>query len=92
MASAAATPDLLGSVDDRHEQLACRARCCTVHLHPGLACGSPGGLEFIGYWTAGAEVHLVGGLTTERGMGKTHVVLVDVERDQLCNRPDRRLP
>ncbi len=79
----------VGSVGDRHEQLACRACCCTVHLHPGLACGFPGGREFIGYGTAGAEVHLVGRLTTERGVGKTHVVFVHVERDQLLERADR---
>ncbi len=89
MDCAAATPNLLGSVGDRHEQLACRARCCTVHLHPGLACGLLGGLDFNGYWVAGAEVHLVGRLTTKRGVGKTRVVLVHVERDQLLECVDR---
>ena len=66
IASTTATPNVLGSVGDRHKQLACRARCCSVHLHPGLACGLIGGLEFSGYGITVAEVHLVWRLTTKR--------------------------
>ena len=38
--------------------------------------------------TTGAEVHLVGSLTTERGVGKASVVFRYVERDESTDRSD----
>ncbi len=38
--------------------------------------------------TTGAEVHLVGSLTTERGVGKASVVFRDVERDESTDRSE----
>ena len=73
----------------RQQRLACRAKCCAVHLHPGLACGSLGGFELTGYVVACAEVHLVRRLTKERGVGKTRIVLVHIKSDQVLNRIDR---
>ena len=67
----------------RQQRLACRAKCCAVHLHPGLACGSLGGFELTGYVVACAEVHLVRRLTRKSQVWKVAVVLPDIERNQL---------
>ena len=69
LATAATTSGSGDSGGARFEQLAGRARCCTICLHPGLASRLLGGFEFNGYSVAGTEVHLVGRLTTKRGVG-----------------------
>ena len=43
----------------------------------------------MGNTVPGTEVHLVGGLTTECGVGEARVMLVHIERDQLLESADR---
>ncbi len=45
-------------------------------------------VEFLWNAVPYTEVHLVRGLTTERGVGETHIVLIHIERDQLLEPAD----
>ena len=71
------------SAGEGHKRLAGWARCFAIQFHPRLACDLLGGVKVLWDVVPGSEVHLVGCLTAEGGVGEARVVLVHVEPDQL---------
>jgi len=74
------------SVDE--SRIACFATGLSVPYKPFVTGGGSHFFELIWDIVAGAEVHLVGSLTTERRVRKTRVVLAHIERNEFPHRVD----
>ncbi len=69
-------------------RVACLATGLSVPCKPFVSGRDSHFFELIWDIVAGAEVHLIGSLTTERRVRETSVVLVHIERNQLLQRVD----
>ncbi len=69
-------------------RVACLATGLSVPCKPFVSGGGSQFFELIWDIVAGAEVHLIGCLTTKRRVRETSVVLVHIERNQLLHRVD----
>ena len=77
------------SAADRGQWLTCGAGGLSIDLFSSLTCCFPGFVELTGNLLSGPEVHLIGRLAAKCRVGKTRVVLFNVERYELPHRADR---